>query len=273
MPELPELEIYRERLLELAKGPVRKAELKHFFTVRTYTPPFTSLEGQSLVGAQRRGKLLVLSFERAHAVIHLKLAGRLHWKKAGTRQNGKFGCWKLEFDSGGLHMTESSTKKMASVHLVERLEDYPEWPTGADPLAAGFSPALRGQLKSALTDQSIVTGIGNAYSDEILFEARLSPVKLAEKLNEEERARLLDAVPRVLREWIDRVRASCTGLPDDQPVWRSQMKVHGKFKEPCPVCGTRIERISYAERETHYCPRCQTGGRILADRRYSRFVK
>lgn len=278
MPELPELEIYRERLKELATGPVQAASVKHFFTVRTYQPPFDSLAGQSLVDASRRGKHLVLRFDRAFAVVHLKLAGRLHWKKLSDKLHGRFGCWKLDFARGSLHMTESSTKKMASLHLLERLEDFSDFPTGLDPLSPdftldAFTRRLQGQLKTSLTDPSIVTGIGNGYSDEILFEARLSPLRRADSMSPEETRRLFEAIPRVLQEWIARVRESCRELPDDQPAWRRRMKVHGKFKEPCPACGGRIERVSYAERETHYCPACQNDGRILADRRYSRFLK
>lgn len=266
MPELPELEIYRERLMELARGPVSRADVHHFFTVRTYTPPFASLVGQRLVAVSRRGKALILSFERVHMVVHLKLMGRMHWNRKGK------GLWRIEFESGSLSMTENTTKKMASVHLVERLEDYGEFASGADALS-GTLPLLEGQLKTALTDPSVITGIGNAYSDEILFEARLSPLKRAASLTDEERARLEKAIPKVLREWIDKIRAACAALPDHPLLWRRHMKVHGQFKKPCGACGTPIERISYAERETHYCPQCQNEGRTLADRRFSRFLK
>jgi formamidopyrimidine-DNA glycosylase len=266
VPELPELEIYRERLRELATGPITRAEVHHFFTVRTFTPPFSSLVGQRLVDVSRRGKILILSFERAHLVIHLKLMGRLHWNKKGK------GLWRIDFESGSLSMTENTTKKMGSVHLLERVEDYPDFPKGVDALS-GPLPPLEGQLKTALTDQSVITGIGNAYSDEILFEARLSPLKLARTLTQEESDRLAAAIPKVLREWIDTIRKTCKALPDDQPKWRKFMKVHGQFKKPCPGCATPIERISYAEKETHYCPKCQNEGRVLADRRFSRFLK
>jgi formamidopyrimidine-DNA glycosylase len=278
MPELPELEVYAERIPKLATGHVTAAQLKHFFTVRTFDPPFASLAGQRITGARRHGKRLVISFERIHMTVHLMLAGRLHWRPPGAKLHGRFGCWKLEFAPGGIHMTEASTRKMAAVHLTTA---EPEPESALDPLGAGWTIEALGsrlraeprQLKSALTDGSVAAGIGNAYSDEILFDACLSPLQRTDKMTDEQVARLHASASKVLREWIERVRAGCDALPDDQPRWRQGMSVHGKFGKPCPRCATRIERISYAERETNYCPGCQTGGKPLADRRYSRFLK
>ncbi len=278
MPELPELEVYRENLEALLRGrEARAVEVRSVFTVRTVDPPFASVVGRRVAGAGRRDKRLVLSFEGGpHLEFHLMRSGRLRWKRLADRLHGKLGCLRIDFEHGSLHMTEASSRKSASLHVVRE----PGAPRGADPLGAGaermrelLSRESR-QLKGALVDPDLLAGIGNAYSDEILFDARLSPLKLTAKLADAEWARLHASIGRVLREWIGRVREAAKGaLPTEQDEWRREMNVHGKFKSPCPSCGGRVERIAYAESETHYCPACQNGGRKLSDRRLDRLLR
>jgi formamidopyrimidine-DNA glycosylase len=282
MPELPELEIYRENLAPLVVGrALRRAELRNVFTLRTADPPLSSAEGRRVEAVGRRDKHLILSMEGGpHLVFHMKLSGRLRWKGAADALNAKIGCLALRFDAGSLHLTEASSTKMASLHVVRDLADCVEMGRGAEPLDLArdaFRSALareNRQLKGALTDPRVLAGIGNAYSDEILFAARLSPLKLTSRLTDAEWSRLHDAVRGTLREWIARVReAAAGGLPTEQGEWRRHMKVHGRFRLPCPSCGGRIERIAYAESETHYCPACQNAGRKLSDRRLDRLMR
>jgi formamidopyrimidine-DNA glycosylase len=282
MPELPELEIYRENLATRVAGHViRAVEVLNIFTVRTADPALTSAVGRTVAAVGRRDKHLYLSMEGGpHLIFHMKLSGRLRWKSRSDRLHAKIGCLKIDFDHGSLHMTEASTRKMASLHVVRALEDCGEMGRGAEPLdlrAAPFRELLareNRQLKGALTDPRLVAGIGNAYSDEILFAAGLSPLKLTHALTDDEWTRLHAATQSTLREWIDRIRTvAAAELPTEQGDWRRQMKVHGKFKSPCPVCGARIERIAYAGSETHYCPTCQNRGRKLSDRRLDRLMR
>jgi len=281
VPELPELEVYAENLAALVVGRVvRAVDVRSVFTVRTVEPPLASCVGRAPTAVARRDKHLVVSFPHAHVIVHMKLSGRLRWKPPAEKLNAKIGCVKIDFDHGSLHMTEASSRKSASVHVVRDVADCAEVGRGVEPL--GLAPgSLREvlsranrRLKGALTDPRVLAGIGNAYSDEILFDARLSPLKLTRTLADDEWARLVTSVPRVLAGWTSLVRERAAGaLPTEQDLWRRDMKVHGKFKSPCPSCGGRIERIAYADSETHYCPGCQTGGRKLSDRRLDRLLR
>ncbi len=282
VPELPELEIYRENLAPLIVGrTVRRIDVLNIFTVRTADPPLQSAVGRVVAAVGRRDKHLYLSMhDGPHLIFHMKLSGRLRWKPSAGKLNAKIGCLKLDFDHGSLHMTEASSKKMASLHVVRALAECGEMGRGAEPLdvtASAFRDLLmreNRQLKGALTDPRLVAGIGNAYSDEILFAARLSPLKLTQSLGDEEWTRLHAAMQEILREWIDEIRRVAAGaLPTEQGDWRKAMKVHGKFKGACPACGARIERVAYADSETHYCPACQNGGRRLSDRRLDRLMR
>ncbi len=282
MPELPELEIYAETLTGLLSGrEVREVQVRNVFTLRTADPPFAEVVGRRFEGASRHGKRLVLTLQGPlYLVFHLKLSGRLRWKPPKEKLHGGIGCLKLELDHGSLHMTEASTQKSASLYVVRDLAACPDLDRGVEPLEVPLHKMKElmvgenRQLKSALTDQRLVMGIGNAYSDEVLFEARLSPLKLTRKLTEEEWTRLHGSMQACLRAWIARVREGAkSDLPTEQGVWRRGMKVHGKFKEPCPGCGGRIERIAYADSETHYCPGCQTGGKKLSDRGIDRLLR
>lgn len=282
MPELPELEIYRENLEPLVRGSrVRGVQVRNVFTVRTVDPPLESAIGRTVAAVGRRDKHLYLSLEGdPHLVFHLKRSGRLRWKSLREKLHAKLGCLKLDFDHGSLYMTEASTQKSASLHVVRELADCVEMGRGVEPFDL-TTERLREllarenrQLKGALTDPRLVAGIGNAYSDEILFDARLSPLRLTQKMADDEWAQLFQSIQRVLREWIGRVREAAAGaLPTEQDAWRRDMRVHAKFKSACAVCGTRIERIAYSDSETHYCPRCQTGGRKLSDRRLDRLLR
>jgi formamidopyrimidine-DNA glycosylase len=282
MPELPELEIYRENLTPLVAGrTLRAVEVRNVFTVRTFDPPVSAAEGRRVASVGRRDKHLYLSLEGGpHLVFHMRLAGRLRWKEPHVALHAKIGCLRLVFDHGALHFTEASSQKSASLHVVRELADCADMGRGEEPLTLAPGRAREiltrenRQLKGALTDPRLLAGIGNAYSDEILFDARLSPLALTQKLDDEAWKRLETSIPVVLREWIDRVRERAAGaLPTEQDAWRRDMKVHGKFKSPCPRCGTRVERIAYADSETHYCPGCQTGGRKLSDRRLDRLMR
>lgn len=265
MPELPELEVYAERIRERAAGQrLTILEVRNIFTLRTVEPPIDVAVGRTLRDVRRRGKRLVLSLDDVHLVIHLMLAGRLHWKPLDAPLHKGHGCVRLAFESGALHLVEPSTRKQASLHLARSLDAFPD---DAD-LDAALKRENR-QLKHALRD----VAVGNAYGDEFLHAARLSPLKLTHSLTPDEIERLRAAIRDGSRAWIDHIRAATADLPHNQRLWRSKMAVHGRFKKPCPVCGTRVERISYAEKETHYCPTCQTGGRKLADRRLSRLLK
>ncbi len=282
MPEMPELEVYAENLTTLLAGrEVRGVQVLNVFTVRTADPPLSSIVGHRVEVVRRHGKRLVVSLDGPlHLVIHLKLSGRLRWHPPTTKLNRGTGCLKLDFDRGSLHMTEASKQKSASLYLVRDLAACPDLDRGVEPLAVSLSrmkellTAENRQLKSALTDQRLVMGIGNAYSDEVLFAARLSPLKLTGRLTSSECEALHGAMQRVLRAWVVRIRDKAAGgLPTEQADWRKEMKVHGKFKGPCPVCGGRIERIAYADSETHYCPGCQTGGKKLSDRGIDRLLR
>jgi formamidopyrimidine-DNA glycosylase len=283
MPELPELEVMRERLTEALVGRcVTAAKLHDPFVLRSVEPPFAELEGATFTGVHRRAKRIVLDTDRdVHVAVHLMLGGRLHLKAAeGFKPHRKRTLLSVAVDDGTLlEMTEAGTKRRASV-LLFRGELPAQLDRGVDPLdealtAAEFARRLRArnrQLKGALRHPDVVAGIGNAYADEILHAARLSPLKLTGKLTDEEIERLHATLRDLLLDWIDRVRDACPeGLPTNQNLWRKHMAVHGRPGEPCPACGEPVQRISFKDSETHYCPACQNDGRLLADRRMSRF--
>ena len=282
MPELPDLTIYVEALEAVLKGqPLEKIRIQSPSLLKSVTPPPSAIEGLAVESVGLLGKRLVFEFERElHLVLHLMVAGRLHWKKRGVAIPRKRAHAAFDFPKGSLLLTEASTKKRASLHVVEgraNLDDLD--PGGLD--VFGASPAEfrevfgreRHTLKRSLTDPHLLSGIGNAYSDEILHRAQLSPVMMSDRLSDEEHQRLFEATHNVLEEWILRLRDEADGgFPEKVTAFRPEMAVHGKFREPCPVCNTSVQRIVRAENEVNYCPGCQTGGRVLADRALSKLL-
>lgn len=293
MPELPDITVYTERLQALAGGEVlRRLRVLNPFLLRTVQPPVAALEGRVLRAVQRLGKRVVLVLADADdadapehfAIVHLMIAGRLHWKLPGAKlPAGKGTLATFEFDSGTLVLTEAGTQRRASLHLVADRATLAALDPGGVELAsldaASFAALLRRKnhtLKRALTDPQLLSGIGNAYSDEILHRARLSPLALTQSQDEATLARLFVATCAVMAEWTRRLRAEAMahgGWPAKVTAFRPEMAVHGKFGQPCPDCGTPVQRIVQGEREINYCARCQTGGRLLADRALSRLLK
>ena len=283
MPELPDIVVYLESLNPRVVGrPLLKVRLTSPFLLRSVDLPLSAAEGKTVHGLRRLGKRIVFELDdELFLVLHLMIAGRLHWKPAGAKPPGKIGLAVFDFPDGALVLTERGTKKRASLHLVrgeDRLAAHQ--PGGLEVLDADvavFRDALRREnhtLKRSLTDPHLFSGVGNAYSDEILHRARLSPLTWTSRLTDEEIARLFDATRAVLREWTERLRAEAgDGFPEKVTAFRDGMAVHGRFGKPCPVCGAAVQRIVYAENETNYCPRCQTGGVVLADRSLSRLLK
>jgi formamidopyrimidine-DNA glycosylase len=252
------------------------------FVLRSVEPPLAAVDGRIVTGITRLGKRVVISLDGdLHLVIHLMIAGRFRWLAAGRKPPGRIGLASFEFDEGTLWLTEAGSKRRASLHLVQGpggLEAHD--PGGLEPLEAdrdAFETRLRCEnhtLKRALTDPRLLSGIGNAYSDEILHRARLSPLALTSRLTREESVRLWQATRAVLTEWTGRLRDELgEGFPEKVTAFRDGMAVHGRFGKPCPDCGSPVQRIRYAENETNYCARCQTGGRLLADRALSRLLK
>jgi formamidopyrimidine-DNA glycosylase len=283
MPELPDVTVYVERLRALTAGRrIENVRLRSPFLVRSFEPPFETVKGRTVLGARRLGKRIVLELEGdLFVVIHLMIAGRFQWKEPGTAIQGKLNLLAIDFEHGSLFMTEAGTKKRASLYVVRGEEALAEHHRGGlEPLGsslADFERALRSEnhtLKRALTDPRLFSGIGNAYSDEILHRARLSPMSLTQKLAHEDAERLHAACQEVLLEWTDRLRKQAgETLPTKVTAFHEDMAVHGKFGKPCPVCGTKVQRIRYAENEVNYCPECQTGGRLLSDRSLSRLLR
>ncbi len=283
MPELPDVVLYLEALRPRILGqPLERCRLANPFLLRSVDPPVATAEGRRIVALRRLGKRIVLGLEEdLFLVIHLMIAGRLHWKPRGARVPGRLGLAAFDFPTGTLLLTEAGTKKRASLHAVRGEKALAAHdPGGLEVLDAGpaaFRAALRREnhtLKRALTDPRLFSGIGNAYSDEILHRARLSPLALSRRLSDAEVARLHAAVRETLLDWLDRLRcAAGDGFPEKVTAFRPEMAVHGRFGIPCPACGTAVQRIVYAENETNYCPRCQTGGRVLADRSLSRLLR
>lgn len=283
MPELPDITVYIESLRARIAGRVlTRVRLASPFLLRTYEPPVEELLGRRLEELRRIGKRIVFCFEEEFfAVLHLMIAGRLHWKKAGAGLPGKIGLCAFDFENGSLVLTEAGSKRRASLHIIRGTAGLKAFdPGGVDVLETDFQTfcaVLRREshtLKRALTDPRLFSGIGNAYSDEILHAARQSPLKLTSRLNENDLERLFDAARRVLTAWIDRLRAESTGsFPEKVTAFRDGMAVHGRYRQPCPDCGTPVQRIVYAENETNYCPKCQTEGKLLADRAVSRLLR
>lgn len=285
MPELPDITVYVEHLGGLLPGEtLRRVRIISPFVLRTFEPPVEALIDRRVVDASRLGKRIVLAMENdLFVVLHLMIAGRLRWLKAGSKAPGKIALATLEFDHGVLAVTEASPKKRASMHVIRGAAALASFdPAGLDVLtadAAAFRERLlRGNhtLKRALTDPRNFDGIGNAYSDEILHAARLSPIKLTSRLEAEEVDRLFEAARATLAMWIERLRTQFRVKfpgPGDITAFRDDFAAHGRFGKPCPVCRAPIQRIRYADNETNYCPKCQTDGTILADRSLSRLLK
>jgi formamidopyrimidine-DNA glycosylase len=279
VPELPDVTAYVEAIAARVAGqPLRGVRVASPFVVRTFDPPLGAAAGKRVLGVKRLGKRIVLSLEDGlFLVIHLMIAGRFRWETAGAKIPGKVGLAAFDFPSGTLLLTEVATKKRASIHLARSLDDFQRG--GIEPLLATpaqFEAALRAEnhtLKRSLTDPRLFSGIGNAYSDEILHRARLSPALLTQKMTAEEVERLQRATRAVLTEWTDKLVAEAAGkFPEKVTAFRPEFAVHGKYRQPCPVCATPVQRIAYADNETNYCPRCQTGGRLLSDRSLSRLL-
>ncbi len=282
MPELPDVTVYLEALERRVAGArLERVRLLTPFLLRSVDPPIAAVTGKGVTGVRRLGKRIVLALEDGlFLVIHLMIAGRLHWRAAGAKPPGKIGLAAFDFSTGTLLLTEAGTKRRASLEVVRgeaalRALD----PGGLEPLdaeLAAFRAALVAEnhtLKRTLTDPRVLSGIGNAYSDEILHRARLSPVKQTQALTDDEIGRLHDATRAVLTEWIARLRAETgEGFPEKVTAFRPDMAVHGRYGKPCPTCGAPVQRIVYADNETNYCARCQTGGRMLADRSLSRLL-
>jgi formamidopyrimidine-DNA glycosylase len=283
VPELPDLTVYKEALEERILGHrLERVGLSSPFLLRTVEPPPAALEGRRVTDLRRIGKRLAVGFEGdLWLVFHLMIAGRLHWFAQGSPPSKRAALARLEFDNGLLTLTEAGSKRRASLHLLAgetqlRLQD-PGGLEVAQASPAEFAARLRSQnhtLKRALTDPRLFSGIGNAYSDEILHAARLSPVMLTGRIDDAGVARLYEAVRAQLQLWTERLRRQAAGgFPEKVTAFRDDMAVHGRFRLPCPVCGTPVQRIRYADNETNYCARCQTGGRLLADRALSRLLK
>jgi formamidopyrimidine-DNA glycosylase len=283
MPELPDVTVYVEALERRIVGePLGRVRLASPFVLRSFDPPLESLDGRVARGLRRIGKRIVIDFgEGLFAVIHLMIAGRLHWRSPGEKRRPQGILASFEFANGTLHFTEAGTRKRASLTLVRGEEALAALdPGGIEPLSASFEAfdaALRREshtLKRALTDPHLFSGIGNAYSDEILHAARLSPLKLTRSLSEDEARRLHDAARVTLATWTDILRGDAgEKFPEKVTAFREGMAVHGRYKQPCPVCGSPVQRIVYAENECNYCATCQTGGKLLADRSLSRLLK
>jgi formamidopyrimidine-DNA glycosylase len=283
MPELPDLTIYLETIGAKTIGqPLEHARLASPFLLRTVEPPLRALERKHVLALRRVGKRIVFAFEDSlFLVIHLMISGRFRWKERGVPIPKKLGLAAFDFPNGTLVLTEASSKKRASLHVVRGEETLRELdPGGIEPLEAtaeAFAEAIRREshtLKRTLTDPHLFAGIGNAYSDEILHRARLSPTRLTRQLADEEVARLHEATRAVLVEWTARLRAESAGaVPEKVTAFHDEMAVHGRYGKPCPVCGAKVQRIVHAENESNYCARCQTGEKLLADRALSRLLR
>lgn len=283
MPELPDIMVYIECLEKRVLGqPLLKTRLKHPFLLRSAAPPLNEAEGKKVLTLHRLGKRIVFALEDdLFLVLHLMIAGRLHWKESGANPPAKIGLAAFDFPTGTLTLTEAGTKRRAALYLVRGEKDLAcHQPGGLEVLEADFNQfnlALRQEnhtLKRALTSPRLFSGIGNSYSDEILHRARLSPLTWTARLTEEESGRLFQATRDTLKHWLQYLRKEAgDGFPEKVTAFRPEMAVHGRYGKPCPDCSTAIQRIVYAENETNYCPRCQTKGKVLADRGLSRLLK
>ena len=289
MPELPDITVYVESLDAKVRGAaLGRVRVLNPFLLRSAVPPIAQAEGRVVTGIERVGKRIVIALEHAtqgdvFLVIHLMIAGRLRWLAAGAKPPGRASLATFEFGAGTLVLTEAGTQRRASLHLVAGRDALQAMDPGGIDVMAAELPAFAAQLarenhtlKRSLTDPRLFSGIGNAYSDEILHRARLSPVTLSRALGSDGVQRLFDATRAVLGEWILRLRdeaARHAGWPDKVTAFHPMMAVHGRYREPCPDCGAPVQRIVHAANETNYCARCQTGGKLLADRALSRLLK
>ncbi|HEY5927078.1 MAG TPA: DNA-formamidopyrimidine glycosylase family protein [Kofleriaceae bacterium] len=283
MPELPDVTVYVERLAAFTAGkPIDGIRIASPFVLRTVTPSPRELLGAKVTGIERLGKRIIIGFEGdRYIVIHLMIAGRLRWKKRGEKVPGKVGLAAFDFPNGTLIFTEASPKKRASLHIVAGRGALAEFDRGGlDVLGStttGFAERLRSErhtIKRALTDPTLFDGIGNSYSDEILHTAKLSPFRMTSSISDDEVKALHRACIATLTRYTQTLRDEVgDGFPDKVTAFRPEMAVHGKYGQPCPVCGTKVQRIVYADNEANYCPTCQTEGRLLADRSLSRLLK
>ncbi|OQX94724.1 formamidopyrimidine-DNA glycosylase [candidate division KSB1 bacterium 4572_119] len=283
MPEYPDVTIYIERLNAILQNQTMlNIRLTNPFILRTYEPSVSALAGKKIRKFTRLGKRIVFEFEDdLFLVLHLMIAGRLHWKKAGAKVQGKIGLAAFDFSGGTLMLTEAGTKKRASIHIVQSKDELNQFDKGGlevfDASLKEFSLRLTASnhtLKRALTDPWLFSGIGNAYSDEILHRAKLSPIQLTQKMKTEQIKKLFQSTKTVLLEWTELLRQEAgEGFPEKVTAFREEMAVHGKYGKPCPVCASKVQRIRYANNETNYCPTCQTKGKLLADRALSRLLK
>lgn len=283
MPELPDITIYIEALeSRVVDQTLERVRIPKPFLLRSVDPPISAAQGKRVIGVRRMGKRIVLELEDdLFLVIHLMIAGRLRWVPAGRKVPGKIGLAAFDFPNGTLILTEAGSKRHASLWLVRGEESLDQFARGGlevlDASVAEFTERLMREnhtLKRSLTDPRLFSGIGNAYSDEILHRAKISPIKHTRRLSEEEIHRLFDATRTTLIEWTARLRVESKGdFPAKVTAFREEMAVHGKYGKPCPVCGAPVQRIRYADNETNYCARCQTDGKLLADRALSRLLK
>jgi formamidopyrimidine-DNA glycosylase len=283
MPEFPDVTVYIEALSErVLNQPIQKIRIGSPFVLRSFDPPIRAAEGKKVLKFRRLGKRIVFVLEgELFLIVHLMIAGRFHWKPTGAKIARKYGQAAFDFPDGTLLLTEAGTKKRASIHLVcgeAALREHD--PGGLEVFDASleqFREVLTREnhtLKRSLTDPHLFSGIGNAYSDEILHRARLSPIRLTQQMAAGEIERLYHAVKESLNDWVKRLRKERgSGFPEKVTAFRPDMAVHGKYRKPCPVCGSPVQRIVHAENETNYCPTCQTGGKLLADRSLSRLLK
>jgi formamidopyrimidine-DNA glycosylase len=283
MPELPDVVVYIEALDARIRGArLERVRLASPFVLRSVDPPLATAHGRTVTGLRRLGKRIVIELEGGlFLLVHLMIAGRFHWRRAGAKLPGRIGLAALDFSTGTLAMTEAGTKRRASIHLVQGEAALSTHDPGGlevlDTDLAAFRAALAAgnhTLKRALTDPRILSGIGNAYADEILHRARLSPVRQTRQLTDDEIARLFEGARATLLSWCERLHREARGeFPEGVTAFREGMAVHGRYGKPCPECGTPVQRIVHLENETNYCPRCQTGGRLLADRALSRLLR
>jgi formamidopyrimidine-DNA glycosylase len=283
VPEFPDITVYIEALEKRIHGrTLQRVRLESPFLLRTAVPPLSRVEGRKVVELRRLGKRICIGLEEdLWLVLHLMIAGRLHWKEVTTKTSKTRGLAAFEFNNGTLTLTEAGSQKRASLHVVEGEAGLLNLdPGGVEVFEidlerfVGMLQSANHTLKRALTDPRLFSGIGNAYSDEILFEAQLSPIKLTQKLTVAELERLYVATRSTLVRWVERLRAETgEGFPEKVTAFREGMAVHGRYKQACPRCGAKIQRIRYATNETNYCPVCQTGGKLLADRALSRILR
>jgi formamidopyrimidine-DNA glycosylase len=282
LPELPDVEVYVDHLRRRVVGqPLEGVRVASPFLVRSFDPPISLASAKRVLGVRRVGKRVVLALEGdLYLVLHLMIAGRLRWRERGAKVPGKVGLAAFDFPNGTLILTEASSKKRASLHLVRGEEGVRALdPGGIEPLSSdrvAFAAALRREnhtVKRSLTDPHLFSGIGNAYSDEILWRAKMSPVRMTSAMTDEEIARLHAAAQATLRDWTERLsRETGEEFPENVTAFREGMAVHGRYRQPCPECGAPVQRIAYAENEANYCAKCQTGGKLLADRSLSRLM-